>query len=319
MKFRLKSGLAIAAISASLMLSTSATGQGSDANSQREQGRSGMIYTADRPANYELDQYRRMDKALAGLKPQRKGTVDAYVLVAGFDSDPVFGREVLAARDVLSARYDAVGRTIAIGAGEEPARAGLANGSPDHLAIALGRIAEVMDKKEDVLVLYSTSHGSPYSGIAFQDKYLGQGFGAVGPERLAKLVNDLGITNRVLIISACYSGIFVPALASDTTVIATAASKDRSSFGCNPGNDWTFFGDAMINNALRKPQGIQAAFNEANGMITGWEGTAKIKPSQPQFSMGKSVGTWLTPLETRMPKTASKPVGRPSFATSLGG
>lgn len=321
----LQSGLTAAVLSVSLMLTASAVGQASDTTAPRstsdleyQQGRAGMEFAGDRPAHYALDQHRRIESALAGVKPQRKGVVDAYVLVAGLDSDPLFGREVLAARDALSRRYDAAGHTIAISAGEEAAKAGLANGTPDHLALALGRIAEVMDKQEDVLVLYTTSHGSPFSGIAYQDKYYGQGYGAIGPDRLARLVNDFNVKNRIVIISACYSGIFVPALASDNSVIITAAAKDQTSFGCAPGNDWTYFGDAIVNHAMRKPQGIETAYAEAKAMVAMWEIMTGATPSFPQLSVGKDVNRWLVPLEARMPKTTDQPVGRPSFVTSMG-
>ena len=97
---------------------------------------------------------------------------------------------------------------------------------------------------------------------------------------------QLGIRNRLLLVSACFSGVFVPLLASDTTAILTAASADRTSFGCQADQDWTFFGDATINHALRKPQPFAAAAAEATGLIGGWEGQGHLTPSQPQLSVG---------------------------------
>ena len=116
----------------------------------------------------------------------------------------------------------------------------------------------------------------------------------------------------MLIISACYSGVFVPALASPTTALFTAASDSRPSFGCAADNDWTFFGDAMINHALRKPQPLSAASDEARGMIGEWEAAGNLTPSNPQVSIGDDVATWLAPLEARMPGTATQPVGKPA-------
>ena len=54
-------------------------------------------------------------------------------------------------------------------------------------------------------------------------------------------------------------------------MIVTAAAADRTSFGCAAENDWTFFGDAMINHALRKPQPLGAAFAEARALVADWE------------------------------------------------
>jgi hypothetical protein len=157
-----------------------------------------------------------------------------------------------------------------------------------------------MDPKEDVLVLYSTSHGIP-TGITYHDG--DEGYGVLTPARLAALLDELGIRNRLLILSACYSGVFVPAVWSDTTALVTAASAGRTSFGCAADNDWTFFGDAMINRALRKPQPLAAASEEALRLIGGWEAGKNYEPSYPQVSIGSRVEAWLKPLEARMPKT----------------
>ena len=104
---------------------------------------------------------------------------------------------------------------------------------------------------------------------------------------------------------------FVPLLASDTTAILTAASADRTSFGCQADQDWTFFGDATINHALRKPQPFAAAAAEATGLIGGWEGQGRLTPSQPQLSVGAGAQRWLAALEAHLP-TATPLVGRPA-------
>ena len=266
-----------------------------------ERGRSARWMLADR---------RRMDKALAALQPQRKGMVDAYVVSIALDSDPVFGREAREAAKVLSYRYGGAGRTITLAGTDGSGPSALPNGSITNLTLALARISELMDPKEDVLVLYSTSHGAPV-GIVYHDA--DDGFGVLAPKRFAAILDELGIQNRLLILSACYSGVFVPALASPTTALFTAASDSRTSFGCASDNDWTFFGDAMINHALRKPQTLKAASDEARGLITQWETQGKVTPSNPQVSIGASVGTWLVPLEARSPKAATQPVGRPAI------
>lgn len=263
----------------------------------------------NRSPKWMLAEQRRMTKALAGLQPQRKGVVDAYVISVGLDSDPVFGREAREAGKVLSWRFGGDGRTIVLAGTNGSAPSDLPNGSITNLTLALARIAELMDPKEDVLILYSTSHGAKI-GVVYHDA--DDGFGVLGPSRFARILNELGIKNRLLIISACYSGVFVPALQSPTTALFTAASDSRPSFGCAADNDWTFFGDAMINHAFRKPQTLKAASDEARGLITQWESGGGVQASNPQVSIGANVGTWLTPLEARMPKTATKPVGRPA-------
>jgi hypothetical protein len=262
-----------------------------------------------RPAKEMLADSRKLAAALAGLAPQRKGLVDAYVVSVALDSDPVFGREAREAGKVLSRRFDAAGRTVVLGGSTGVAPSELPAGSLTSLTLALARVAELMDKSQDVLVLYTTSHGARV-GIAYHDG--DQGFGLLSPKRLASLLDELGIKNRVLILSACYSGIFVGPLSSPDTALFTAASSDRPSFGCMAENDWTFFGDAMINHALRKPQPLEAASDEARVMIGEWEGAARLDPSNPQVSIGDHVRTWLAPLEARMPQAVTAPVGKPA-------
>jgi hypothetical protein len=272
-----------------------------DAGTQVEQHRS---------AAGELEEHRKLDRALKALARQRPGTVDAYVVSVALDSDPVFGREARGAAEVLQRRYGAAGRTIVLAGTDGSAPSALPRGSPASLAVALARVAELMDETEDVLVFYATSHGAVF-GLYYHDAE--NGYGAISPIRLSALAGELGFRNRLLILSACYSGIFVPVLQSETSVIVTAAAADRTSFGCAAENDWTYFGDALVNHALRKPQPLAAAFAEAQGLIADWEAKGGSIPSRPQLFVGRSADRWLGALERRMPKAATQPVGRPAF------
>lgn len=256
-----------------------------------------------------LAEHRRLEASLAALKPQRPGVVDAYVLTIALDSDPVFAREAREAGRVLAARYDAAGRALTLAGADGKGGPALAMGSPAAIDAALARIAELMDRSEDVLVLYTTSHGAPL-GLAYNDG--DQGYGAISPTRLWTVLSGLGIGNRLLLVSACYSGVFVPMLQSDTTAIVTASSADRSSFGCQAENDWTFFGDALVNRALRKRQPLATAAAEAQATIAGWERREKLDASRPQVAIGAGATRWLAALEARMPATNGAPVGRPA-------
>jgi hypothetical protein len=212
---------------------------------------------------------------------------------------------------VLARRYGAEGRTITL-AGPDGRSAGLPRGSLTSLTIALARIAELIDPAEDVLVLYSTSHGIP-AGLAYHEG--DSGYGILAPSRLGLVLGELGIRRRILLLSACHSGVFVPFLGSADTVIVTAASADRKSFGCRAENDWTFFGDALVNNALRKPQPLADATAEARLTIVGWEAGSGLESSQPQVVFGHAVSEWLPALEARIPRGATSPVGAPAIGS----
>ena len=279
------------------------------------QGRAndGMQIERDRSPGAELEEHRKLERSLGALVPQRRGVVDAYIVSIALDSDPVFAREARVGGDVLKRRYGAVGRTVVLAGADGSGPSVLPRGTPQTLGIALARVAELMNREEDVLVLFTTSHGARF-GLYYHDSE--NGYGAISPSRLRLMLDELGIANRLLILSACYSGVFVPVLRSDRTAIVTAASADRTSFGCAAENDWTYFGDAMINRALRKPQPLDAAFAEASGLIASWESQTGIAPSQPQFSAGPGAARWLAGLDSRAPKAATAPVGRPAFEPS---
>ncbi len=262
-----------------------------------------------RPPGWHLAQMKRLSAAIAGLKPQRPGVVDAYVVSVGLDSDPVFGREAAEAARVLARRYDAEGRTLllAAGGGAGP----VPNGSPENLQAALAAIAGVMDPKEDVLLLYTTSHGAPKVGLVYKDGDNGYGF--IAPKSLAGMLDGLGIKSRMVMISACFSGIFIPDIVNDDTVLITAASPVTTSFGCTPANDWTFFGDALINNAFRAPARLDEAMGQALSLIGNWERLRGLPPSNPQFFVGARARNWLQALEARTPVTITAKVGRPAI------
>src|SRR5262249_58733958 len=116
--------------------------------------------------------------------------------------------------------------------------------------------ANEMDAENDVLFLILTSHGSP-AGLAVKAGRLTQ---TLTPSRLADMLARTGVRHKVVVISACYSGVFVPRLANPDLLVITAADADHSSFGCQDKAEWTYFGDAFFNVALRQARSLKEAF-----------------------------------------------------------
>lgn len=273
--------------------------------------KNGWSMEQGRSATWHLAQHKRLGTAISALQPQRNGVIDAYIVSVGLDSDPVFAREASETANVLSRRYGGTGRTIYLTAGADDQGRGTPQGSPANLATILAAVAAKMNLKEDVLILFATTHGDPDNGLAYRDG--DKGAGMIAPMRLASLLDDLGYERRMIVLSACYSGIFLPLLTNENSIIVTAAASNRTSFGCAPGNDWTFFGDALVNNGLRKPQSFGKAAEEAAALIGKWEADQKLLPSRPQIFIGDKTDIWLGPLDARVPKTESAKVGRPAI------
>lgn len=301
------------ALAFTMLVTNSAAGQpeGFDAE---EAAKNGWSMEQNRSAKWHLAQHKRLSTAIATLQPQRPGVIDAYVITIGLDSDPVFGREASEAAKVLSHRYGAVGRTIFLSAGADEKQTGTPQGSPPNLSTVMAAVADQMNLKEDVLILFATTHGDPTIGLSYRDG--SSGVGMIAPQRLASLLDGMGFERRMILLSACFSGVFVPYLTSEQSVIVTAAASNRTSFGCALGNDWTFFGDALINNALRKAQPFDKAADDAVALIDSWETAGKLKPSRPQVFFGDKANIWLAPLEAKIPKVETPKVGRPAIESS---
>jgi hypothetical protein len=125
------------------------------------------------------------------------------------------------------------------------------------------------------------------------------------------MLSASGARYRVVIISACYSGVFARALADRRTLVITAAAPDRPSFGCEDGATWTYFGDAFFNQALRHSWRLDDAFCRAREIVTKRERKEGFKPSRPQMAGGSEVLALLVgpKLET--------PIAQPSMPVSL--
>ena len=233
--------------------------------------------------------------ALEGLAPQRPGQLDVYLIVASLWGDPVFEREAAEAERLLRAHLGAEGRSILLSAGGQGARSYPA-ATPDTRSDAIGQIGSLIDPEEDLVVMFVTSHGSNDGTISFREH---NRLGAVmRPNHMRDMLAEANIRNRVLIVSSCFSGAFIAPLMNDDTIVITAAAPDRSSFGCQPQRDWTFFGDAYFNHAVRGGASLIEAFDQAQVLIERWEREQSLSPpSNPQRSVGARAAAMLRQAE----------------------
>lgn len=227
-----------------------------------------------------------VETAAAALLPPPSQTPQFYFLgLAPSASQTVFKSEVLGAKAVFDTQLGAKGHSLAmINSHETLTRYPLA--SVSNLDLALARMAKIMRPDKDVLALFVTSHGS--AGLI--SVYLpGFPLNEIRPDTLVQALERSKITNRVIIISACYSGSFIPALKGDNTLVMTAASAETTSFGCSNEREWTYFGDALFNHALKETNSLPQAFAKARELIKTWETAQNLAASDPQISLGKNI------------------------------
>ena len=153
------------------------------------------------------------------------------------------------------------------------------------LTASLRTAADGMDAERDVLFLILTSHGSR-AGLAVKAGRLTQ---TLTPTNLAGMLARTGVRHKVVIISACYSGVFIPRLASPDVLVITAADAHHPSFGCEDKAKWTYFGDAFFNVALRQAKDLAAAFDVARALVRKRELRERFVPSNPQMAGGDNV------------------------------
>ena len=103
------------------------------------------------------------------------------------------------------------------------------------------------------------------------------------------MLGRTGVRNKVVIISACYSGIFIPRLADADTLVITAADANHPSFGCEDKAKWAYFGDAFFNAALRRANNLKDAFLMARSLVLRRELREGFEPSHPQMAGGGKV------------------------------
>ena len=153
------------------------------------------------------------------------------------------------------------------------------------LAASLQAAANGMDAENDVLFVILTSHGSP-DGLAVKAGRLTQ---TLTPSTLADMLGRTGVRHKVVVISACYSGVFIPRLANPDVLVITAADADHPSFGCEDKARWTYFGDAFFNVALRRAKSLQEAFVVARALVRKRELRERFEPSNPLMAGGANV------------------------------
>ncbi|WP_108522495.1 C13 family peptidase [Bradyrhizobium algeriense] len=196
-----------------------------------------------------------------------------------FGDQGVFRREATGAAQVVAGRF---------GSGPVNVQYNSKKGGGatiEALAMSLQAAANGMDAENDVLFLILTSHGSR-DGLAVKAGRLTQ---TLTPANLADMLARTRVRHKVVVISACYSGVFIPRLANPDVLVITAADADHPSFGCQDKAKWTYFGDAFFNVALRQARSLKEAFVVARALVRKRELREHFEPSNPLMAGGANV------------------------------
>ncbi len=216
-----------------------------------------------------------------------------FLGLAGASYQDVFYSEVKRIREQFDTRFGTNGRSMML-VNNPSTLNSVPIASKTSLEMALRRFGQQMNRESDVLFLYMTSHGSPN---VFEIENAPIDLQPIEPQWLRETLDKAGIRWRVIVISSCFSGSFVPALQDENSLIITAAAADRESFGCTNEADYTYFGQAFFDQAMREQNSLRSTFEQAKDTVHLWETAQGFQASEPQWSLGKNMQLMLPQLE----------------------
>lgn len=148
---------------------------------------------------------------------------------------------------------------------------------------ALMGVTEAAAAGRSGCLLYFTSHGQPDGMVFGPDETL-------TPDRMARLVRAwCGARPTVVIVSACYSGVFVNGLAAPNRMVLTASSRERTSFGCGADDRYPWF-DGCVLEALSTAGDFLALAAGTRACVARKEQESGVtRPSEPQLYVGSEM------------------------------
>jgi hypothetical protein len=233
-------------------------------------------------ARYDL-----LDATIAGFPAQVDGKTEFYFLgFAGYGAERVFAEEIKLAAARVGEKYGSTDRTLLLindrrDLTTHPPATGLG------LRHAVNAIGKVMNRDEDVLFLVMSSHG--VKGAMIEVSNTDMPARGLAADDVAAILKQSGIRWQIVVVSACFSGAFVRPLAHEQSIVITASSKRRSSFGCSDERDLTYFGEAFFRDALPGAPDLRSAAEAARDAIRGRERQERFPASKPQSHFGSSI------------------------------
>jgi hypothetical protein len=230
-----------------------------------------------------------------------------FVGFAGYGEQHVFRKEAELARQVFGSRFATANRSLLL-VNDIHDRTTYPLANYDNLRVVLNAIGRRMHPQRDTLVLMLTSHGNDTDGIAITNGRLPRD--ALSPQDVRRILDEAHIRWRVIIVSACYSGIFIPVLQNESSLIMTAADARHSSFGCDDTRDLTYFGEALLRDALPHACSLTAAYTDMADIIARRETDEGEIHSNPKLFVGPRMQARLPLLEAAAARscTAAAPL-----------
>jgi hypothetical protein len=221
------------------------------------------------------------------LLPSTGASPQVYGLVYAPYAGDVFLRENQLVSGVMASRLGAQGRTLTL-LNHASTTQTMPWATPTNLERGLKIIGSKMNRDQDVLIMYLTSHGGNDHRLASEHWPLN--VPALTAAQVRTMLDEAGIRYRAVLISACFSGGWIDPLKSDGALVMTAADKDHTSYGCGALSELTFFGRAIFDEEMRHTLSFEQAFAQAVPRIKKREEQAGKDDgfSNPQMAVGEA-------------------------------
>ncbi len=222
-----------------------------------------------------------LNKSLASLKPSVPGTPDLYLIsFASYGEQNVFMKEAQFSNKLFDKQLGTKGRSLILINNPKLAHT-VPLASVTNLERSIEYIGNIMDKNDDILFLFLTSHGSKEYELSVSLR--GLPLNDLPSKKLADILKNSEIKWKVIVVSSCYSGGFIKDLKDPNTLIMTASKDDHVSFGCSDDADFTYFGRALFKKAIPAAKTFIKAFAQAKKYVAQWEREEQYDHSQPQL------------------------------------
>jgi hypothetical protein len=222
-----------------------------------------------------------LDQSWQRLEANDPDKIDLYLLtIAGDGNQGVFRREAHSIKQYFDSELGTTGKSMQLVNSSVTAN-DIPQSTKTSIGKSLKKMAERMDEEQDILFVYLTSHGSKDHQFYLNNSAMP--LNNLPATELANMLNDIPVKWKVIVVSACYSGGFIPEIKNDNTLVITAAASDRTSFGCSDNVNFTYFGEAFIKDSLASSKTFVEAFDKAIKIVAAREKEEGFEPSNPKI------------------------------------
>ena len=158
----------------------------------------------------------------------------------------------------------------------------------ENFELVMTKMAEVARPQDRVMLLIST-HSNPGT---LNINIAGKNAAPITARGLSDALAPLAKTPTLVVLSACYSGAFLEPLRAPNRVVLTATDVHKASFKCQYPGEYTFFADALFNQAGAEQLSITQWMGAAQKSIQAQEKRKRLASSAPKMFVGEEAKAW---------------------------